>query len=75
MFLAVLECLVYVIGTVFVITQILIPTYRGTLLFPAFRNRRKLEQKVEEAKEKLDEVKIEKTAEEIQKQIEKEKKK
>jgi hypothetical protein len=75
MFLAVLEFLFYVIGIMFVITQIVIPMYRGTLLFPAFRKRRKLEQMVEEAKEKLDEVKIEKTAEEIQKQIEKEKKK
>ena len=75
MFLAVFEFLLYVLITYAVVTQVVIPMYRGTLLFPAFRKRRKLEQAVEIVKEKLDEVKIEKTVEEIKNQIEKEKKK
>jgi uncharacterized membrane-anchored protein YhcB (DUF1043 family) len=75
MFLAVFEFLIYILLAYGLVTQVVIPLQRGTLLFPAFRKRRKLEQKVEEVKEKLDEVKIEKTVEEIQNQIEKEKKK
>jgi len=75
MFLTVVELVVYTLVVAFVSTQIISPLWHGTQLLPMFRKRHELEQKVAEAKEKLDEVKIENTVEEIKNQIEKEKKK
>lgn len=39
--------------TVFVLTQLLIPIFRGTPLFPQFRSTRRLELALEEAREEL----------------------
>lgn len=75
MFLSLLEFVLYTIFVAILATQVIYPLWHGTKLFPMFRKRHKLEQNVTEVKETLDEVRIEKTVEEIKNQIEKEKKK
>ena len=75
MFLSVVELILYTFIVCIAYTQIIDPLWYGKKLFPFFRRRHELEQKVVDAKEKLDEVKIEKTVEEIKNQIEKETKK
>ncbi|OGF46573.1 MAG: hypothetical protein A2231_05925 [Candidatus Firestonebacteria bacterium RIFOXYA2_FULL_40_8] len=58
-----------ILGIVYaVFTQVLIPLYRGTLLFPVFRKRQELEQDIKKAKEERDERHLEKEAERIRNQ-------
>lgn len=47
----------------FVVTQVAIPLWRRQRLFPIFRRRWELEEKLEEAQEKVSEQKLEKAIE------------
>lgn len=60
--------ILFVSGLVYgAFTQILIPVYNGTVLFPYFRKRAVLEQKIRIAKEERDEKNLKEEAEKIKK--------
>ena len=63
--IAALEIVFILALTYGVFTQVLIPMYRGTLLFPIFRKKRILEQDIRQAKEERDEKELQKEAERI----------
>ena len=62
MLLFLFRLLLLVIVLWIVITQIVAPILAGTLLFPMFRARRKLEHDVRVAREELEEVRLKKEA-------------
>ena len=66
---------IFVLETLFAVgliygtyTQILMPIYRGTVLFPFFRKRTVLEQEIRLAKEERDEKALKEEADKIRKQ-------
>lgn len=63
-------CFDILIGTVIIwtlITQVLIPVFRGTKLFPLFRREEKLRNEIEEANQQLVEKSLEDELEKISK--------
>ena len=67
MFLAVMEYIVLTLFLILVITQLIIPFYKGRHLFPWFRKKpeKELEDKLMEATEKKDEADLKETVKDI----------
>ena len=55
---------------IFVITQVIIPLGRGTLLFPLFRRERQLEQELQKVKQEAVEADLEQKIEETRRKVE-----
>ena len=69
------ECIVGAVIILGTITQIMVPIYRGTKLFPMFRKTGELEGKIAEANTSLDEARLEKEEEKVKEKAAKEKEK
>lgn len=64
MLFAVLEVVVMVIVITIIVTQVFIPIYRGTTLWPFFKRERKLEHELHVIQQEIVEQEIEKKVEE-----------
>ena len=74
MFLAVIELALLPLLIWFACTQVVLPILKRTTLLPMFNKRRAIEQKIEEARETLDEIRLEKELGKIKQQVKAEKK-
>lgn len=70
--LEIIEVLVATLVVYIGITQVLLPWARGTMYFPMFRPARKLEKRIKEAKQALEEARLESEAEKLEGKIKKE---
>lgn len=74
MFLRVLEYAFIALVIVIVLTQVIIPLARGTLLFPFFRRERHLEQELQKLKQEAIEADLERKIAVERKNVEEERK-
>ena len=70
MLLQTIEYVFIALVIIFVITQVIIPLGRGTLLFPLFRRERQLEQELQKVKQEAIEAELEQRVEETRKKVE-----
>lgn len=54
------EIVLWILIPTFVLTQVVIPILRGTATFPLFNRRRRLEAQLRQAREEVDQAKLEK---------------
>jgi hypothetical protein len=74
-FLEIVEVLVSTLIVYFALTQVVIPWAKGTLFFPLFRGNAGLEGRLKQAKQDLEDARIETEAEKIEKKAKGEKEK
>ena len=61
MFLVLVEIILGVMSLWFAISQIIYPAWRGTPIFPFFREERKLQEELSEVNQKIEEEKVKAT--------------
>ena len=68
-FLSLFEFVVFVVVILLIITQMLMPSLKGTKMFPMFQKEQKIQSEIRKLNQEFSEVDLEKEAREIRKTI------
>jgi len=74
-FLVLMELLIISLAVFCFVTQITIPLFRGTPLFPFFKKEEEIKREISETKQELEEARLTTEKRKVEKEIEKEKEK